>query len=481
MGLSIAPLFFSKLMAVLVQLARSWGIQISYYLDDTLLRAPTPTDSLSNTQDFGALLQLAGFLLHRTKSVQVPTQQIEYLGFLINSRSMTVALPTDKRQRLTKALRRNINVLKDQRPITIREAARLIGLLVSSTLATKYGKAHYRSLEEAKLEALQAANFRYDAQFLWPLECLPDLQWWLQQIPNSRTSFLKPSPTTTVITDASLEGWGAIWQNQRVYGGWEKDETRIDELELHAVLVALQTFKIAQRHKVILARCDNTVAVAYINHMGGRIPRLNRIAKKIWEELEQHDAFMVATYIPTHDNPADELTRGVVSKFQTRDIEVQLNPCTFRWLCTRGPFTPVIDWFASSQNAQLPRFYSWSDTSKSAAEGFDAFSFGWSDEVGYMFPPFNLLPRILSKIRQDRARVLLIHPVWPGALWAPSLNEITVTREILAQSADLLRYPASPNLRHPMTDLRLAASWLDGRCSIRSSGTPSTRQSPRQR
>jgi hypothetical protein len=481
MGLSIAPLFFSKLMAVLVQLARSWGIEISYYLDDTLLRAPDPNTSLSNTQDFGALLQLAGFLLHKSKSVQVPTQQIEYLGFVINSRSMTVALPTEKRQRLTKALRRNINTLKAQRFTTIREVARLIGLLVSSTLATKYGKAHYRTLEEAKLKSLQQENFNFDAQFQWPQECLPDLQWWLQQLPKCRTSFLEPRPTTTVITDASLEGWGAIWEDQRVYGGWEKDESRIDELELHAVLVALQTFPIAQQHKVILARCDNTVAVAYINHMGGRIPRLNRIAKKIWEALEEHDAFMIATYIPTHENPADELTRGLVSKFQSRDIEVQLNPKIFNSLRTRGPFTPVIDWFASSLNAQLPRFYSWIEKSKSAAEGCDAFSFSWSGDVGYMFPPFNLIPRIISKIRQDRARVLLIHPLWPGALWAPSLNEITVTREHLAQSADLLRYPASPNLRHPMTDLRLAASWLDGRCSTLQSGKPSTPRSPRQR
>jgi hypothetical protein len=273
-----------------------------------------------------------------------------------------------------------------------------------------------------------------------------------------------------------LEGWGAIWEGQQVFGGWEKEESRIDELELQAVLAALQSFPIAQTHKVIRARVDNTVAVAYINHMGGRIPRLNRIARKIWDVLEANDAFLIATYIPTHENPADELTRGLVSKFQTRDIEVQLNPSTFRWLKNRGPFQPVIDWFASSVNAQLPRFYSWIETEKSAAEGFDAFSFSWRSECGYMFPPFNLIPRIISKIRQDQARVLLVHPRWPGALWAPSLNEITVMREDLTTTADLLRYPESPNLRHPMTDLRLAASWLDGRCLTPPFGKPSTRQ-----
>ncbi len=480
MGLSIAPLFFFKLMAILVQLARVWGIQVSYYLDDTLIRAHDKASGYVDTQDFGSLLQLAGFLLHKRKSVQEPVQEIEYLGFIINSKTMTVALPVAKRQRITKAVQRAIKLLRQQRPTTIREAAKVIGLLVSATLATRYGKAHYRSLEEAKLKALQLNKFNFNAPFVWPSDCLPDLQWWLRELRNCCTSFEEPVPTTTIITDASLEGWGAIWGERSVFGGWEKDESRIDELELQAVLIALQTFPVAEHHRVILARCDNTVAVAYLNHMGGRIPRLNVIAKKIWSLLEAHNAFLIATYIPTDENPADKLTRGCVSKAQTRDIEVQLNPRVFETLKEIGPFVPSIDWFASSINAQLPRFYTWCDVSRSSAEGFDAFSYMWGQECGYMFPPFSLLPRILSKIRKDGARVLLIHPQWPGALWAPSLAEITVMREDLEPSADLLRYPDNPNLRHPMLDLRLTASWVDGRSSTRRSGTRSTPPSHRR-
>jgi hypothetical protein len=347
---------------------------------------------------------------------------------------------------------------------------------VSILPATKYGKAHYRDLEEAKLSALQENRFQFNASFKWPESCLPELQWWLKTVPTCKASFEQLEPTTTLITDASLEGWGAIWNNKRVYGGWEKDEERIDELELQAVLFALQTLPICQRHKIISVRCDNTVAVAYLNHMGGRIHRLNKLAKQIWRLLESHNAQLIATYIPTGDNPADALTRGLVSRAQVRDLEVQLNPRVFSDLKEKGPFYPVIDWFASSRNNQLPRFYAWGEDSKSAAEGFDAFSFYWGDEVGYMFPPFNLLTRIISKVRRDGARVLLIHPQWPGALWAPSLDEITHTRNLLEPSADLLRYPDSPDLRHPMTDLRLAASWLVGKSSTRPSGTRSTRR-----
>jgi hypothetical protein len=167
-------------------------------------------------------------------------------------------------------------------------------------LATKYGKAHYCTLEEAKLRALQDAGF--NASFMWPEECLGNLKWWLSEIPTCSTSFLEPQPTTTIVTDASLEGWGAIWQQNRVYGGWENEELRIDELELWAVLGALQTFPVTHAHKVIRVCCDNAVAVAYINHMGGRIPQLHRIARKIWHFLEAHDAFLIATYIPMDEN-----------------------------------------------------------------------------------------------------------------------------------------------------------------------------------
>jgi hypothetical protein len=427
------------------------------------------------------LLQLAGFLLHDRKSVQQPTQKIEYLGFLIDSRTMTISLPPEKSNRLAKAILRAIKLLRSKRSTTVREAARLIGLIVSATTASKYGKAHYRTLENAKLQALQSNGFNFSGNFVWPEECLPDLQWWLTEARNCSTSFVTPQPTTTVITDASLEGWGATWAGDPIYGGWEKDEQRIDELELRAVLAALETLPVVQEHRTIDIRCDNTVAVAYLNHMGGRIPRLDNITRKIWRLLEAHGSFIIATYIPTDENPADALTRGIVSKAQVRDFEVKLNPSIFQSFAVSGPFKPVIDWFASSSNAQLKRFYTWSEVSTSAAEGYDAFGFFWGHEVGYMFPPFALIPRILSKVIKDKARVLLVHPRWPGALWAPTLNEITVMRRNLEQSANVLQYPENPGLRHPMTDLRLAVSWIDGRSTTRPFGTRCTPTSPRQR
>ncbi len=144
-------------------------------------------------------------------------------------------------------------------------------------------------------------------------------------------------------------------------------------------------------------------------------------------------------YINTKENPADALTRGVTNKRQLLDLEVQLNPEVFSVYVARGPFLPVIDWFASEENAQLSRFYAWHAVP--SAEGIDAFDFFWGNENGYMVPPFALIPRILRKVNVDRAATILVHPDWPGALWTPDLRRMTIHREPLPQTANLLRYP----------------------------------------
>jgi hypothetical protein len=462
MGLSISPRYFSKLVGVLVQLARRWGIKISFYMDDTLLRAPNFGQAAYNTQLVGNLFQQAGFLLHGDKSVTEPTQEIKYLGFLINSVSMCISLPPEKASKLRTAVKKAIRELNKGRILTVRIAAKTVGFIIAALPATVYGKAHYRSLEFAKIDQLQAAHDNFDGPFRWPEQCREDLEWWASPQNSFSASFEVLASTTVLTTDASLEGWGALWTDHEVHGAWENDDRRIDELELRAVLQALETLPIVCPGQRILLRCDNTTAVAYVNNMGGRIYRLNRVAKQIWTLLEQGQAFMQAVYIPTGDNPADALTRGVTSRKRMLDTEVQLNPAAFAHLLDHGPFQPQIDWFASASNAQLPRFYSWHAEPGSNAEGFDAFNHPWNSVPGYIFPPFSLIPRIIRKVRNEAAKILLIHPKWPGALWYPSLLEITVTQRSILQSADVLRYPEHPDLRHPMTDLVLQASWLNG-------------------
>jgi hypothetical protein len=263
MGLSLAPLFFTKIMSVLVQVARSWGIRVSVYLDDSLTRGPSFESTLRDHQCFGSLLQMAGFLLHREKSVQVLVQRIEHLGFIIDSRSMLLEVPTNKEKKVRDAVKGLIRDIQTRKRISIRRVARVIGLLVAVLPASKFGKAHYRSLERAKIAAL-AGSINFERQCRWPKWCLEDLKWWRDSPSGWKCSFETRVPSITVITDASLEGWGAICGDQEIFGPWESEgEDRIDELELLTVLYAIQCWSEEwPTGSTVQLWCDNQVAVA---------------------------------------------------------------------------------------------------------------------------------------------------------------------------------------------------------------------------
>jgi hypothetical protein len=225
------------------------------------------------------------------------------------------------------------------------------------------------------------------------------------------------------LADASLEGWGVVYEDQSFSGLWDDTYTSIDELELATILVALEVLPVLTPSANLRVFCDNTVAIAYVNHMGGKVPRLNVVARRIWDLLEDKNAFLTATYVASAANVADSLTRGFLAKTRRFfDLEVQLNPSIFHsHVLYSGPFVPEIDWFASCHNKQLPRFCAWQE-GLHGAEYLDAFQHDWSQTPGYMFPPFALLPKVLKKIRDERAQMVLVHPNWPGALWGPTLN-----------------------------------------------------------
>jgi hypothetical protein len=378
---------------------------------------------------------------------------------------MMLEVPVSKEDRIRTAVKSLIRDILKHKKVSIRRVARVIGLLVSIFPAVRFGKLHYRVLEREKLKAL-AGSGNFDRKCRWPVTMLTDLKWWSDSPVGWKCSFETPVPSSTLITDASLEGWGVIWDSQELFGPWDSDvEDRIDELELLAILYAVQCWPVdVSAGDVVQLWCDNQVAVAYIRNMGGRVEPLDRVAREIWKELEARGVFMLASYINAKENPADALTRGASNKKQLLDCEVQLNPSVFESLLSQGPFCPEIDWFASHVNHQLPRFFAWKNDP--TAEGIDAFAFDWSECPGYVYPPFALIPRILRKITKDKASILMIHPDWPGALWAPDLRRMACQSVLLPVSADLLRYPDRPGLRHPMKNLRLAASWLVGESSI---------------
>ena len=132
---------------------------------------------------------------------------------------------------------------------------------------------------------------------------------------------------------------------------------------------------------------------------------LNSIATQLWKWCLDHQVHLTAEYLPGVENKiADKESRV------TKDhCDWMIHPEVFNQINTRlGPLE--VDMFASRLTHQLPRFFSWG--LDPAAEAVDAFNQDWSQFVGYANPPWCLILSVLAKILRDKARVILVAPVW---------------------------------------------------------------------
>lgn len=91
-GLSSAPRVFTKLLKPVFSTLRKQGFENVPYIYDILLLGDSGEHCAQKVRSTSTLLDSLGFTIHPTKSVFVPVQEIAFLGFLINSKKMTVSL-----------------------------------------------------------------------------------------------------------------------------------------------------------------------------------------------------------------------------------------------------------------------------------------------------------------------------------------------------------------------------------------------------
>lgn len=414
-GLSSAPLIFNKLMKPVVALMRKLAIQVILYLDDMLIMAQREAEIKGCLATALEILTALGFVINLPKSVTTPTQEMEFLGFQLDSRAMVISLP----QRKMKSLRQAALQLKNQKQVSVRALARLLGMMVAAHPAVLPAPLYYRHLERARSLALQQ-GLTYESIIEVNQEMEPDLDWWIHQaqLHNGRPLQILHCDLT-IETDASKVGWGACCNQIKTGGPWtlEEKQKHINFLELLAVFLAIKSFVSDQRQINILLRIDNITAIAFLNRMGGShsLP-LSELAIAIWQWCLEREITLHAEHLPGSENVrADWESRHVQDS-----SDWMLHKGVFQQLHNQlGPFT--IDLFASRTNAQLPVYCSWRPDP--AAFTVDALSLSWKGHLPYLFPPFALITRCIQKIQEEESNAVLIAPVWHNQLWYPLILE----------------------------------------------------------
>jgi hypothetical protein len=144
MGCSESPRIFSKVVRAVVYRARALGINVFSYLDDTLTFDLDYLTTKTKSHQFADLLSEVGFLLHKDKSVRDPTQRILFLGFIIDSNSLTIEIPRDKFVAIQDLLRSAIQIVDERTRTPIRFLAKVVGKLISVGVISFLAFTHFR-------------------------------------------------------------------------------------------------------------------------------------------------------------------------------------------------------------------------------------------------------------------------------------------------------------------------------------------------
>ncbi|KAL6723688.1 hypothetical protein Aduo_018665 [Ancylostoma duodenale] len=122
-GLATAPYVYTKIMRVVAEHFRSLGTRVIFYLDDWAFFAKTP--ELLRKQLRYALEVFAKLALHvnMEKSVIGPTQELEFLGLILDTRLRTLSIPESK---INKSKEDAESLLRPA-AITARELSQFLG------------------------------------------------------------------------------------------------------------------------------------------------------------------------------------------------------------------------------------------------------------------------------------------------------------------------------------------------------------------
>lgn len=451
-GLTSAPRIFTKLLKPVLSHLHKLGIFVSCYLDDCIFIADSADVLGSNVLYALHLFDSLGLTVNPHKSVLEPTQEIEFLGVVLNSVDMTATL-TPRRRKHIKA---QGSLLLNKDVISLLELSSFIGMAVASDPAVELAPLRYKYLEIIRNKELARHHGNYNSPVILDNHAQGLIKWWINNI-DSQTKSLRSSPhQLELFCDASLTGWGAVVGNARTAGHWAHDELdHINCLELKAILMGLQSLCKDNWGTHIRLRSDSVTALTCLDRCGSTKLYLHVIVEQIFEWALSRGITLSTQHIQgLHNTEADKLSR-----LKNMDAEWMLLPHIFQSI-SQLYYTPDVDLFATRINTQLPAYVSWKPDP--CAIHVNAFTMTWSNKNFYAFPPFSIISRVLQKLQEDEATVMVILPLWPTQVWFPTALRLLTAPPVLLPRLPLV-LPQNPTLTHPRSQvLILTAMVLSG-------------------
>jgi hypothetical protein len=313
------------------------------YLDDFCV--VDPAESCARVMGtLVALLAELGLPLQEEKFLTegIPSTCITFLGIEVDSVTMELRLPEDKKIEL----RRLLQNWRGRSRARVREIQSLAGTLGFAASVIRPARLYTARI----FEALRGHS---GPQTWVPLsrEFQEDVTWWQQVgvawsgkaiIPS--TFPLSPA-AAEFYTDASDVGFGGVFHDRFFAGTWtaeeralvEKGELDINVRELVALVFAVELFGAEMTGMHVVARCDNTAAVAVVDRLSARSRNMLHLLRRLHYLQCKWDITLFPLHIPGVENTlADALSRGLFDIFFSLvspavPVQVSLSPASRRW------------------------------------------------------------------------------------------------------------------------------------------------------
>ena len=418
-GLTTAPWAFSRLMRPIKSFLRKWGVTVSSFIDDFLNLASTRDLAKQHTFWTKSVLTWLGFSINEKKSQQTPTQVIEYLGVEINFKELTMALPSEKVDKILSLTRQSIGSAS----VTRRELESLVGLLLFGHKMMPLGRMHINKVIVWQNQFTRV--FSRDTPVKVNLNLLQALAPFRRRsLLESPQSFRRLVPSQTIMTDASNYGWSGVLIPFRVSDVWTSTESSysINVLELIAIHRTISFFAVSLQNITVRILTDNMATLFCLKRMGSfRSPLMNNVCRDFLLLCHKHNIPFVVGHISGPLNVlADRGSRaGPISTEKMLDQDSLLSS----W--NQWQLNPWLDVFASRETSRCPSYVSPCPDPKAFA--IDAFRHDWNDwiipgESMYFFPHPASMPILVQKFVAFKGLGVLIAP-YNGHFWLSRLMQ----------------------------------------------------------
>ena len=363
-GLSTAPLECTLLLSVPAFVMEEQGCRFIRYLDDFLFIASS-NEELQRRLNIAQEVFASFGLTVNPEKTEGPTEQITFLGIVINSNNQTLSCPPSRVQEIKDILKATLlrSFLKR------KQAESLIGKLSFAAKVLPGARPFTRSMIDSLHESpIRSKPVQITEEFK------EDLRFWQANLTawNGRQQWRHARSNPIILaTDASIAGFGfhlVSAPNSAAPSSWPQkfqrgsgfcgqyhpkhahlhnSHRKIAWGELLGVLAALKTYGHKLQNHCVLVLVDNSTDVSIINRQSTKSNQLKSILRSIFQLSLQLNFNLYAKHFPGKDNVlADFLSRPDLHRSDplahaptiTSDIVPLL--CSVSFVCS-SQFLPI--------------------------------------------------------------------------------------------------------------------------------------------